>query len=55
MNPVKTEHFGIQRKIVSNMTSQSWMEIPHAGPVVEFDITELMATSFVLRASCSIS
>lgn len=51
MNPVKTEHFGIQRKIVSNMTSQSWMEIPHAGPVVEFDITELMAKFNELRAS----
>lgn len=51
MKPVKTEHFGIQRKIVSNMTSQSWMEIPHAGPVVEFDITDLMAKFNELRAS----
>lgn len=24
----KTEHFGIARKIVANMTSQSWEEIP---------------------------
>lgn len=51
MKPVKTEHFGIQRKIVSNMTAQSWTEIPHAGPVVEFDITNLMAQFNVLRAS----
>lgn len=51
MEPVKTEHFGIQRKIVSNMTSQSWTEIPHAGPVVEFDITDLMAQFNVLRSS----
>lgn len=51
MKPVKTEHFGIQRKIVSNMTAQSWNEIPHAGPVVEFDITDLMAQFNVLRAS----
>lgn len=51
MTPVKTEHFGIQRKIVSNMTSQSWMEIPHAGPVVEFDITDLMEKFNELRAS----
>lgn len=51
MNPVKTEHFGIQRKIVSNMTTQSWMEIPHAGPVIEFDVTDLMAKFNELRAS----
>ncbi len=51
MKPVKTEHFGIQRKIVSNMTTQSWMEIPHAGPVVEFDVTDLMAAFNKLRNS----
>ena len=26
---VKTEHFGIQRKIVANMTTESWQNIPH--------------------------
>ncbi len=51
MQPVKTEHFGIQRKIVSNMTTQSWTEIPHAGPVVEFDVTELMSQFNILRNS----
>ncbi len=51
MKPVKTEHFGIQRKIVSNMTTQSWTEIPHAGPVVEFDITDLMTQFNILRES----
>lgn len=51
MKPVKTEHFGIQRKIVSNMTTQSWMEIPHAGPVIEFDVTDLMAAFNKLRNS----
>ncbi len=51
MNPVKVEHFGIQRKIVSNMTTQSWMEIPHAGPVIEFDVTDLMAKFNELRNS----
>lgn len=42
MEPTKVTHFGIQRKIVANMTSQSWEEIPHAGPVVDFDVTELI-------------
>lgn len=51
MKPVTVEHFGIQRKIVSNMTSQSWQEIPHAGPVVEFDVTDLMAQFNTLRES----
>ncbi len=51
MIPVKTEHFGIQRKIVANMTTQSWTEIPHAGPVIEFDVTDLMATFNKLRNS----
>ena len=27
---IKEEHFGIARKIVSNMTTESWREIPHA-------------------------
>ena len=30
MAKVKEEHFGIARKIVSNMTSESWETIPHA-------------------------
>ena len=51
MQPIKTEHFGIQRKIVSNMTTQSWTEIPHAGPVIEFDITDLMTQFNILRNS----
>ncbi|HZK21811.1 MAG TPA: 2-oxo acid dehydrogenase subunit E2 [Oscillospiraceae bacterium] len=32
--------FGIQRKIVANMTSQSWSEIPHVSYNYEPDITE---------------
>ncbi len=51
MKPTKIEHFGIQRKIVANMTSQSWREIPHAGPVVEFDVTKLTEQFDALRAS----
>lgn len=32
--------FGIQRKIVANMTAQSWSEIPHVSYNYEPDITE---------------
>ena len=38
----KTEHFGIARKIVSNMTSESWEEIPHATIGYEADVTDLL-------------
>lgn len=51
MKPVKTNHFGIQRKIVANMTSESWFTTPHAGPVAEFDVTDLLDTFEKLRAS----
>ena len=41
MNTIKTEHFGIQRKIVANMTSESWREIPHVSYMYEADVTQL--------------
>lgn len=38
----KEVHFGIARKIVSNMTSESWETIPHATLTYEADVTELV-------------
>lgn len=38
-----TEHFGIQRKIVANMTSESWRSIPHVSYIYEADVTELFS------------
>ncbi len=43
MKLTKTEHFGIQRKIVANMTSESWREIPHVSFIYEMDVTELFS------------
>ena len=40
---VKSTHFDLQRKIVANMTSESWETIPHAGVIYEPDVTEFMA------------
>ncbi len=40
---VQSNHFDLQRKIVSNMTSESWETIPHAGVVYEPDVTEFIA------------
>ena len=43
MKTIRTEHFGIQRKIVANMTSESWRNIPHVSYMYEADVTELFA------------
>lgn len=42
MSVYKTENFKIARKIVSNMTAQSWEEIPHATMTYEADATGLL-------------
>lgn len=42
MSIYKKEQFGIARKIVSNMTSESWEEIPHATISYEADVTEFL-------------
>ncbi|MGN0534594.1 MAG: 2-oxo acid dehydrogenase subunit E2 [Eubacterium sp.] len=38
----KQEHFGIARKIVSNMTAESWETIPHAVVTYEPEVTEFL-------------
>ena len=40
MKITKTEHFGIQRKIVASTTSDSWQNIPHVGYIYEADVTD---------------
>lgn len=39
---IKNEHFGIARKIVSNMTTESWETIPHAVVSYEPEVTEFL-------------
>ena len=46
----KTEHFGIQRKIVANMTTESWRNIPHVACTYEHDVTGFLAEYEKLRA-----
>lgn len=48
----KEEHFGIARKIVSNMTSESWEQIPHATMTYEADVTELFKECKKLNEGC---
>ncbi|MCC8016749.1 MAG: 2-oxo acid dehydrogenase subunit E2 [Clostridiales bacterium] len=38
----KKEYFNIARKIISNMTSESWEQIPHATMGYDADVTELL-------------
>ncbi|MBR1810579.1 MAG: 2-oxo acid dehydrogenase subunit E2 [Clostridia bacterium] len=38
----KVSRFGIQRKIVANMTSESWRNIPHVSYIYEPDVTEFI-------------
>ena len=42
MAAYKKEYFGIARKIVSNMTSESWEQIPHVTMNYEADVTAFM-------------
>ena len=42
MAAYKKEYFGIARKIVSNMTSESWEQIPHVTMSYEADVTDFM-------------
>lgn len=46
---LNSHHFDIQRKIVSNMTTESWQNIPHAGAVYEPDVTEFIEKYNSLR------
>ncbi|MDR1464636.1 MAG: 2-oxo acid dehydrogenase subunit E2 [Oscillospiraceae bacterium] len=46
---LKVEHFGIQRKIVANMTTESWEVIPHAAANYEPDVTAFWNTYQALR------
>ncbi len=53
MSLYKEEHFGIARKIVSNMTSESWETIPHATMTYEADVTELFKECKKLNEGCT--
>lgn len=42
LTPTKKTHFGIARKIVSNMTSESWEQIPHAVVTYDADVSKFL-------------
>jgi pyruvate dehydrogenase E2 component (dihydrolipoamide acetyltransferase) len=45
----QVERFGLQRKIVANMTTESWREIPHTSVLYEPDVTEFWQRCQALR------
>lgn len=47
----QTEHFDIQRKIVANMTTESWQTIPHAAGFFDYDATAFFDEYKKLNAS----
>ena len=51
MKITRTEHFDIQRKIVANMTTESWEQIPHVAYIYEADVTDLMTEFKKLRST----
>lgn len=50
MTVTNTEYFGIQRKIVANMTSESWQSIPHVCYNAEIDFSNISHELNVLNA-----
>ena len=42
MKVLNSFHFGIQRKIIANMTTESWDNIPHIVFNYEPDVTEFV-------------
>ncbi len=44
--------FGIQRKIVANMTTESWQNIPHVSYLYEPDVTDFLAEFKKFQAEC---
>ena len=53
MGVYKKERFGIARKIVSNMTAESWETIPHAVVSYEADVTEFLKEYKKLNEGCT--
>ncbi len=51
MKPIKVKHFGIARKIVANMTSESWETIPHTSYIYEPEVTDFMKVVKEMNAS----
>jgi len=50
INIRQVERFGLQRKIVANMTTESWQNIPHAAVIYEPDVTDFWDEWLRLKA-----
>lgn len=45
MRPIKSTLLDLQRKVIANMTTESWRETPHIGYIYQPDITAFMEFS----------
>ncbi|HEO70114.1 MAG TPA: hypothetical protein ENN80_02550, partial [Candidatus Hydrogenedentes bacterium] len=45
----KHAFFDLQRRVVAHKTVESWQEIPHAGVVIDLDLTEILRLTALLR------
>lgn len=53
LSPIKKTHFGIARKIVSNMTSESWESIPHAVVTYEPECSKFLSVVSEINKSAT--
>ena len=51
MKATKVTHFGIARKIVANMTAESWETIPHISYIYEPEVSKFLDVVKELNAS----
>ena len=53
LTATKVEHFGIARKIIANMTRESWTTIPHAGVTIRPEATKFLAVLDEINANAT--
>lgn len=51
IRPVREKPFDIQRRVVAHKTVESWETIPHAGLVMDLDVTDVIQFTNRLRES----
>jgi len=53
LTPKSVQYLSLERKLIANMTTESWEATPHAGGNYEPDVTEFWDTFQALRKSDS--
>ena len=45
------EYFGLERRVVAHKTMEAWDNIPHAGVILDYDVTKILDMVAALRRS----